>query len=206
MQLVKKYSKLMYGKFEMCLMGELNYFLGLQIKQLNEGTFVCQTKYCNDLLKQFGMEDAKFIDTPMPTNGHLERNENGKDVDHKKYRGTIGSLLYITASRSDNMFNVCMCVHYQSTPKESHLKAIKRILRYLHGTSKYELWYSKGSEFNFVSYNDFDFSNCKLDRKSTSGTCHMFLNSLVSWHSKKQVSFALSTVEAEYVAADYCCA
>ncbi|XP_050915943.1 secreted RxLR effector protein 161-like [Lathyrus oleraceus] len=131
------------------------------------------------------MEDAKSIDTLMPTNGNLERNENGKDVGLKKYRAMIGSLIYLTASRHDIMFSVCMCVRYQSTPKESHLKAVKRILRYLYGTSKYRLWYSKGSDCNLVRYTDYDFVGCKLDRKSTSGTCHMFSNSLVSWHNKK---------------------
>ena len=85
----------------MSLMRELNYFLGIQIKQLNEWSFLCQTKYCNDLLKRFGIEDAKSIDTPMTTNGNLEKNENGKDVDVKKYRGMIGFLMYLIASRSD---------------------------------------------------------------------------------------------------------
>ena len=99
-----------------------------------------------------------------------------------------------------------MCARYQSAPKESHFKAVKRILRYLNGTSKFGLWYSKGSDSSLVGYSDSDFAGCKLDRKSTSGTCHLFSKSLVSWHSKKQVSVALSTAEAEYVAAGSCCA
>ena len=106
------------------------------------------------------MEDAKSIDTLMPINDNLKRNENGKDVYVKKYRCMIGSLLYLTISRSNIMFIVCKCVCYQSTPKESHLKAIKRILRYLYGTSKHGLWYSKGSDCNLVGYIDFDF--CRL--------------------------------------------
>ncbi|XP_050886237.1 uncharacterized protein LOC127091593 [Lathyrus oleraceus] len=122
MKLVKEFSKLMQGEFDMSLMGELNYFLDLQIKKLNEGTFICQIKYCNEILKKFGMEDEKSIDTQMPTNGNLEKDENGKDVDVKKYRDMIGSLLYLTVSRSDIMFSVCMCTHYQSNPKESLLK------------------------------------------------------------------------------------
>ncbi|XP_050915706.1 uncharacterized mitochondrial protein AtMg00810-like [Lathyrus oleraceus] len=190
MQIVIEFSKLMQNEFEMSLMRELNYFLGLQIKQLDEDTFVCQTKYCNDLVKGFGMEDAKSIDTPMPTNGNLERNENSKDVDVKKYKGIIGSLLYLTASRLYIMFSICLCACYQSAPKESHLKVVKRILRYLHGTYKYELWYSKGSDYNLVSYTDSDFSGCKSDRKSTSVTCNMFSNSLINWHSKKHVFVA----------------
>ncbi|XP_050878514.1 secreted RxLR effector protein 161-like [Lathyrus oleraceus] len=185
----------------MSLTGELNYFLCLQIIQLNEGTFVCQIEYCKDLLKRFGMVDAKSIDTPMATNGNLERNENGKDVEVKKYRGMIGYLLYLTASRPDIMFSVCMCSRYQSAPKESHLNVVKLIFRYIHGTSNYGIWFSKGSDCSLVGYTDSDFSGFKSYRKSISGTCHIFLNSLVGWHSKKQVSVSLSTAEAEYIAA-----
>lgn len=101
MQILEEFSKLMKGEFETSLMRYLNYFLGIQIKQLNEGSFVCQTKYCNDLLKRFGMEDAKSIYTPLTINGNLEKNENSKDVGVKKYRGMIGSLLYLTASTSN---------------------------------------------------------------------------------------------------------
>ena len=188
----------------MSMMGELNYFLGLQIKQLEEGTFVSQTKYCNELLKRFDMANSKVIDTSMPTVVNMDRDENDKVVDIKRYRGMIGSLLYLTASRPDIMFSVCMCARYQSCPKESHLKAFKHILRYLCGTSKYGLWFSKGSDCSLVGYSDSDFAGCKSDRKSTSGTCHFYSNSLVSWHIKKKVSVALSTAKAEYVAAGNC--
>ncbi|XP_050889639.1 uncharacterized mitochondrial protein AtMg00240-like [Lathyrus oleraceus] len=161
-------------------MGELTYFLGLQIKQLNEDTFVCQAKYCKHLLKRFGMVDAKSIETPMAMNGNLERNKNGNDVEVKKYRGMIGYLLYLTTSRPDIMFSVYMYAQYQSAPKEYHLKVVKCIFRYLYGTSNYGLWYSKGSECSLVGYIDYDFFGCKPDRKSTSGTCHIYSNSLVS--------------------------
>ncbi|XP_050894425.1 secreted RxLR effector protein 161-like [Lathyrus oleraceus] len=152
------------------------------------------------------MEDTKLIDTPMPINGNLKRNEIGKDVNVKKYRGMIGSLLYLTASKSDIMFSVCICTCYQLAPKESHLKAIKCILRYLYGTSKYGLCHSKGSDYNLVGYTDSNFAGYKSDRKSTSGTCHMFSNSLISWHSKKQVFISLSNAKEEYIEADNCCA
>src|SRR3954471_1321057 len=196
----------MQSEFEMSLMGELNFFLGLQIKQLIQGTFVSQTKYCMEFLKRFGMSEAKEIDTPMATNGNLDKDEKGKEVDVKLYRGMIGSLLYLTASRPDIIFSVCMCARYQSCPKESHLKAVKRILRYLSGTTTYGLWFPKGYECYLVGLSDSDFAGCKSDRKSTSGTYHLFSNSFISWHNKKQVSVALSTAEAEYVAAGSCCA
>ena len=96
------------------------------------------------------MEKAKAIDTPMPTCTKLNKDEDGKEVDVKRYRGMIGSLLYLTASRPDIMFSVCMCARYQSCPKESHLKAVKRILRYLSGTPKYGLWYFKGNDCSLV--------------------------------------------------------
>ncbi|XP_050916598.1 uncharacterized mitochondrial protein AtMg00810-like [Lathyrus oleraceus] len=192
-QLVKEVSKLMHGEFEKSLMGELSYFQGLQIKQLKEGTFVCQTKYCQELLKRFEMEDAMSIDMPMLTNGNLERDENGKDVYVKRYRGMIGPLLYLTTSRRDIKFSVCMCARYQSTSKESHFKAVKRILRYLNGTFKYGLWFSNGSDCSLVGYSDSGFSDCKSDMKNTSGTCHIFSKSLVSWNSKKKSFIALST-------------
>src|SRR4051812_29825822 len=151
------------------------------------------------------MSEAKEIDTPMATNGNLDKDEKGKEVDLKLYRGMIGPLFYLTASRLDIMFSVCMCARYQSCPKESHPKAVKRILRYLRGTTTYGLWYPKGNEFDLVGYSNSDFAGCKSDIKSTSGTCNLFSNSLISWHSKKQVSVALSTAEAEYVAARSCC-
>ena len=102
------------------------------------------------------------------------------------------------------MFSVCMCARYQACPKESHLSAVKRIMRYLIGTCTMGLWYPKGASSSLIGYSDSDFAGCKLDRKSTSGTCHLLGNSLISWHSKKQVSVALSTAEAEYVAAGSC--
>ena len=118
----------------------------------------------------------------------------------------IGSLLYLTASRPDIMFSVCLCARFQADPKESHLLAIKRIFRYLFGTSSLGLWYPREANFDLISYSDADFSECKIDRKSTSGTCHLLGYALVSWSSKKQNSIALSTGEAEYVAAESCCA
>jgi hypothetical protein len=113
------------------MMGELTYFLGFQVKQLKDDTFISQMKYTQDLLKRFGMEDAKPAKTPMGTDGHVDLNKGGKSVDQKAYRSMIGSLLYLCASRPDIMLSVCMCARYKSDPKECHLVAIKRILRYL---------------------------------------------------------------------------
>jgi hypothetical protein len=112
-------------------MGELKYFLGFQVKQLQEGTFISQTKYIQDILNKFGMKDAKPIKTPMGINGHLDLDTGGKSVDQNVYWSMIGSLLYLCASRPDIMLFVCMCARFQADPKEAHLTAVKRILRYL---------------------------------------------------------------------------
>ena len=117
----------------------------------------------------------------------------------------IGSLLYLTASRPNIMYSVCLCARFQSCPKESHLSAIKRILRYLKGTMEIDLWYPKGDNFELIGFSDVDFTGCKVERKSTSGTCHFLRHSLVSWHSKKQNLVALSTAEAEYIVVGLCC-
>jgi hypothetical protein len=118
----------------------------------------------------------------------------------------IGSLLYLCASRLKIMLSVCMCARYQSDPKECHLMTVKWILRYLVSTPCFGIWYPKGSTFDLIGYSDSDYAGCKVDRKSTSGTCQFLGRSLVSWSSKKQTSIVLSTAEAEYVAAGHCCA
>ena len=118
----------------------------------------------------------------------------------------VGSQLYLTASRPDIMFATCLCARFQSDPKESHMVAIKRIFRYLKGTPNLGLWYPKGTGFNLVGYTDSDYAGCRIDRKSTSGSCQFLGQKLVSWFSKKQQSTATSTAEAEYIAAGSCCA
>jgi hypothetical protein len=196
----------MIQKFEMSMMGELKYFLVFQIKQLQEGIFICQTKYIQDILKKFGMKNAKPIKTPMGTNGHLDLDTGGKYVDHKVYRSMIGSLLYLCASRQDIMLSVCMYARFEANRKEVHLRAMKRIMRYLVYTPKFGLWYPNGSTFDLIGYSDADYVGCKIDKKSTSGTCQFLGRSLVSWASKKENSVALSTAEAEYIVVGHCCA
>jgi hypothetical protein len=125
----EEFSRVMMQKFEMSIMGELNYFIGFQVKQLKEGTFISQMKYTQDLLKMFGMKDAKPTKTLMGTDKHLDLNKGGKFVDQKAYQSMVGSLLYLCASRPDIMISVCMCARIQSDPKECHLVAVKQILR-----------------------------------------------------------------------------
>ena len=118
----------------------------------------------------------------------------------------VGSLLYLTASRPDIMFATCLCARFQADPRESHLVSIKRIFRYLKGTPNLGIWYPRESGFDLIGYSDADYVGCKIDRKSTTGTCQFLGNKLVSWFSKKQNSVSTSTAEAEYIAAGSCCA
>ena len=173
---------------------------------MREGIFISQEKYTNDLLKRFKINECKPIKTPMPSNRHFNLDEGGKSVDQTFYRSMICSLLYLTASWLDIIFSVCMCARFQTNPKEHHLVAVKRILRYLKHTPSIGLWYPKRDRFQLVGYSDLDYVGCKIDRKSTSRGCHLLGRSLVSWTSKKQNSVALSTAEAEYIVAGACCA
>jgi hypothetical protein len=120
----EEFGDMMSQEFEMSMIGELSFFLGIQVKQTKVGTFICQIKYVNDLLKRFGTDNSKLIKTPMTTNAHLDLDERGNSVDLKLYRFMIGSLLYLTASRPDIMFSVCMCARFQASPKECHMMAV----------------------------------------------------------------------------------
>src|SRR3954464_3218136 len=195
----EEFAKMMSKKYEMSMMGELKFFLGLQIRQQKNGTFIYQEKYLKDCLKKFGLTDCKTIKTPMPTSGFLDADEKGKSFDQKKYRSMIGSLLYLCASRPDIMLSVCICARFQANPKESHHTAVKRILRYLAHTPSLGLWYPKGTQFYLIGYSGSDWAGDRVDRKYTSGTCHFLGRSLVCWASKKQNCVSISTAEAEYM-------
>ncbi|XP_070026290.1 secreted RxLR effector protein 161-like [Nicotiana sylvestris] len=135
------------------------------------------------------MEESKEIDTPITTTTKLDIDEPGSSVDQKLYRGMIGSLLYVTASRPDIVFSVELCAQFQANPKESHLTTVKRILRYLKGTTDLCLLYPKGSNFNLVGYVDADYAGLLVDRKSTSGISHFHGSYLVSSTTKKQIQW-----------------
>jgi hypothetical protein len=179
-------SKIMTDRFEMFIMEVLTFFLGFQIKQVKYGTIISQMKYTRDILKKFGIYKAKPIRTPMGTNGHLDLDMDGTSIDQNIYHSMIGSLIYLCASSPDIMLSVCMCAIFQAAPNDCHLRAVKRIMRYLVLTRNLGLWYPKGSHFELLGYLDADYARCKVDRKSTSGTCQLLNQSLVSWSPKKQ--------------------
>ncbi|GJU17228.1 putative ribonuclease H-like domain-containing protein [Tanacetum coccineum] len=178
-ELCTEFEKLMHDKFQMSSMGELTFFLGLQVKQKEDGIFISQDKYVADILRKFSFTDVRTASTLMDTEKPLLKDSDGDDVDVHLYRSMIGSLMYLTSSRPDIMFAVCACARFQVTPKVSHLHAVKRIFRYLKGQPKLGLWYPRDSSFDLVAYSDSDYAGASLDRKSTIG--------------------------AEYVAAASCC-
>ncbi|GJQ95030.1 hypothetical protein Tco_0006169 [Tanacetum coccineum] len=196
----------MHGRFEMSLMGEMKFFLGLQIHQSPRGIFINQAKYTLEILKKHGMEKGQSIGTPMDTQPKLDADLSGEPVDQTDYRSKIRSLMYLTSSRPDIVQAVCYCARYQARPTEKHLKEVKRIFRYLRGTIHMGLWYPKGSGFELTAFSDADHAGCIYTRKSTFGGIQFLGDKLVSWMSKKQNCTAMSFAEAEYVALSASCA
>nr|GEZ64014.1 putative ribonuclease H-like domain-containing protein [Tanacetum cinerariifolium] len=203
-QLCREFKALMHEKFQMSAMGELNFFLGLQVLQKKDGIFLSQDKYVGDILKKFLYSDVRSSNTPMDTENPWRKDETGKDIDLHLYRSMIGSLMYLTASRPDIMFAVCACARHQVKPKECHLHAVKRIFRYLKGHPKLGLWYLKESPFDLVAFSDSDYGGATQYHKSTTKGCQFLGRRLISWQCKKQTIVATSTTEAEYVAAASC--
>nr|GEY04523.1 hypothetical protein [Tanacetum cinerariifolium] len=204
-QLCREFKALMHEKIQMSVMGEVNFFIGLQVLQKEDGIFLSQDKYVGDILKKFGYSDVRSSNTPMDKENPWGKEGTGKDVDLHLYRSMIGSLMYLTTSRPDIMFAVCTCARHQVTPKECHLHAVKRIFRYQKGHPKLGLWYPKKSLFDLVAYSDSDYGGATQDRKSTTEGCQFLGRRLISWQINKQKIVATLTAEAEYVAAASCC-
>nr|GEV16656.1 hypothetical protein [Tanacetum cinerariifolium] len=162
-----EFEGLMHKKFQMSSIGELTFFLGLQVMQRDDGIFISQDKYVADILMKFDFSSVKTTSTPIETNKALLKDEEAEDVDVHLYRSMIGSLMYLTASRPDIMFVVCACARFQVTPKLSHLYVVKRIFRYLKGQPKLGLWYPKDSSFDLEAFSNSDYAGASLDRKST---------------------------------------
>ncbi|GJV03166.1 putative ribonuclease H-like domain-containing protein [Tanacetum coccineum] len=182
--MVKDFEDLMQKEFKMSSMGELTFFLGLQVKQSNGGIFLSQDKYVKDILNKFDFRTIKPASTPIEAHKSLGKDEEGEDVDVHLYRSMIGCLMYLTASRPDIMFAVCLCARFQVTPKVLSTCC------------------PKGS----LAFSDSDYAGDNHDRRSTSGGCQYLGRRLVSWQCKKQTIVAISSTEAEYVAAASCCA
>ncbi|GJY63961.1 putative ribonuclease H-like domain-containing protein [Tanacetum coccineum] len=202
----EEFEVLMKGEFEMSAMGEMTFFLGLQVKQLPDGIFISQDKYVTDMLTKFDMESVRTATTPYEAAMTKLKDQTDPPVNVHLYRSMIGSLMYLTASRPDIMFAVSACSRHQVTPLTSHLNAVKKIFKYLKGQPKLGLWYPKDSPFQLEAYSDSDYAGSHGDRKSTTGGCQFLGRRLISWQCKKQTIVATSSTEAEYVAAASCCA
>nr|GEY20872.1 uncharacterized mitochondrial protein AtMg00810-like [Tanacetum cinerariifolium] len=200
-ELCNAFEKLMHDKFQMSSMRELTFFLGLQVKQKEDGIFISQDKYVAEIFKKFGFSEVKTASTPMETQKPLLKDKDGEEVYVHIYRSMIGSLTYLTSSRPNIMFVVCACARYQVNPKVSHHHVVKKIFRYLEGQPKLGLWYPKDSPFDLMAYTDSDYAGASLDRKSTTEGCQFLRCRLISWQYKKQTMVANSTTKAEYVAA-----
>nr|GEV83112.1 uncharacterized mitochondrial protein AtMg00810-like [Tanacetum cinerariifolium] len=205
-KLPKQFEKLMHNKFEMSMMGELKFFLGIQIHQSPHGIFINQTKYAQEILIKYGMTSCDSVGTPKATK-HLDANLSGTPVDQTKYHSMVGALMYLTASRPDIMHATCYCARYQAKPTEKHLTSVKRIFRYLKDTIHMGVWYLKDTGFELTAFSDSDHAGCLDSRKSTSsGIEFLSGDKLVSWSSKKQDYTSMSFAEAEYVSLSACCA
>ncbi|GKC49144.1 hypothetical protein Tco_1071889 [Tanacetum coccineum] len=164
----------------MSMMGKMSFFLGLQISQSPRGIFINQTKYALEIIKKYGMDSCDSVDTPMVDKTKLDEDLQGKTVYSTHYHGMIGSFMYLTSSRPDLVFAVCMCAWYQARPTEKHLHAIKRIFLYLRSTTNMGLWYSKDTSIALTTYVDVDHAGCQDNRRkakyiSLSGCCAQIL-------------------------------
>jgi hypothetical protein len=189
----------------MSMMGELTFFLGIQVKQMKQGTFVHQAKYMKDLMNMFNMAELKSMSTQMSMATVLDPGENGKAIYQREYKSTIGSLLYLMVTRPDIQYAVSLCACFQASPCSSHRIAVQQIFRYIKYTLEFGIWYSASSSLDLVGFSDADFTGCRIDRKSTYGTCHFLGSSLICWSTHKQSSVAQSTIDSEYVVAASCC-
>ncbi|GJR37919.1 retrovirus-related pol polyprotein from transposon TNT 1-94 [Tanacetum coccineum] len=178
--------------------------LGLQISQSPRGIFINQSKYALESLKKYGMESSNPMDTPMVEKSKLDEDTQEKAVDPTHYHEMVGTLMYLTASRPDLTFAVCVCAQYQAKPIEKHLHAVKRTFTYLRGTVNRGLWYPKDSSIALTAYADADYVGCQDTRRSTSVCMQLLGDRLVSWSSKMQKSVAISNTKAEYIALSGC--
>ena len=174
-ELAHDFSNLMQAEFKMSMIGKLSHFLGLQICQQESGIFISQSKYAKNLVTKFGLEYASPIRTPMGPNVKLTVDLLGKSVDSSLYRSTIGSLLYLIASRPNISYSVGVCARYQVNPKESHMIALKRIIKYVKTTANFRVWYSKDTDDVLVGYSNANWAENADDRKSTSRGCFMWV-------------------------------
>ncbi|CAJ2639996.1 unnamed protein product [Trifolium pratense] len=200
----EEFKKEMTKEFEMTDIGLMSYYLGIEVKQEDHGILITQEGYAKEVLKKFKMDDANPVSTPMECGIKLSKHEEGETVDPSLFKSLVGSLRYLTCTRPDILYAVGVVSRYMEHPTTTHLKAAKRILRYIKGTTNLGLYYSISDDYKLVGYSDSDWGGDVDDRKSTSGFVFYIGNTAFTWMSKKQPIVTLSTCEAEYVAATSC--
>ncbi|KAL6323788.1 hypothetical protein AAG906_002256 [Vitis piasezkii] len=200
-KILKQFMVQMESEFEMSNLGEMKYFLGMEIHQCEAGIFISQQKYALKVLKKFHMEKSKSVATPLVVNEKLSKNEVNIKADASIYRSLIGSLLYLSATRPDLMFSASLLSRFMNSPSKIHFGVAKRVLRYIRGTFDYGLWFVKKESKELQGYVDSDWAGSLDDSKSTSGYAFSFGSGVFSWNSKKQEVVAQSSAEAEYISA-----
>nr|KYP75090.1 Retrovirus-related Pol polyprotein from transposon TNT 1-94 [Cajanus cajan] len=200
-RLVEKLKKEMMEVFEMTDLGLMTFFLGMEIKQGEHEVFICQNKYAKEILKKFKLDECKEMSTPMNQKEKLSKEDGTEKIDQAYFRSMIGCLMYLTATRPDILNVVSILSRFMHCPSEMHLKAAKRVIRYVKGTCNFGIKYKWTEEFKLTGFSDSDWGGSIDDMRSTSGYCFSFGLGVFSWSSKKQATVAQSTAEAEFVAA-----
>ncbi|GJV70177.1 retrovirus-related pol polyprotein from transposon TNT 1-94 [Tanacetum coccineum] len=210
-----KFANQMTNKFKMSMIGQMSFFLGLQISQSPRGIFINQSKYVSKFVKRYGLHSTDSVDTPMIENKKLDEYLQGKPVDAILYRGMVGPLMYLTSSRPDLNYVVFLCARYQAKHTKKHLQAVKRIFRYLNGTINMGLWYSKDTDMSLTAYADADHTRCQDTRRNNKSVIALCCNNVqhlranhidIHYHFiKEQVEngiVELYVVQTEYQLAD----
>jgi hypothetical protein len=202
--MVSKFKDSMKHEFDMTDLGKIRYFLGLEVLQKSTGVFINQKKYASEVLQRFEMDRSNSVHNPIFPGCKLVKDEGGVKVDKTHFKQMVGSLIYLTATRSDIMFVVSLISRYMENPTEFHLQMAKRVLRYLKGTLDFGIFYKKGGNNELVAFTDSDYAGDLGDRKSTSGYVFLLSSGTISWLSNKQLVVSLSATEAEFIDATLC--
>lgn len=195
---VNKLSFFLDGKFKLKDLGNLKYFLGLEVARSQTGIFLSQRNYALQLLDEVGLLGCKPHSTPMDPNNKIRR-EDGEFLENaSQYRTLIGKLLYLTVSRPDISYSVNFLSQFMDKPTDVHLKAVHRVLHYIKGTVGQGIMFSSSGSPDIRGFADSDWAACPDTRKSITGFCMFIGESMVSWKSKKQSTVSRSSAEAEY--------
>lgn len=202
--LLEEFKQSMKQEFEMTDLGLMRFFLGVEVRQTPDGIHLCQKKYAMEVLERFKMADCNSVKNPIVPGAKLSKEGGGEEADATLYKQLVGCLMYLTVTRPDMMYVVCLLSRFMAKPREEHMLAAKRALRYLKGTLELGIFYKRGAELKVEAYTDSDYAGDVDDRKSTSGYVFLLSGAAVCWSSRKQEVVTLSSTEAEYVAATAC--